>query len=482
MDEINSENYWDQLFPSIATRFKFEGGLASNGALLNPDKLMLDNQFSLKKLRNLLNDPHVFSCVQSRKSGVLSLEYTLVPTNNQPVDDFVAGFLSTFDLRRVIQDILDAVLFGFAPLEILYTQKNGYIVPVDLVGKPANWFEFDVNNVLRFKPADATESAAVPNMKFIVVSHNATYDNPYGYPVLSKCIYPVLFKVGTQRLWAEYCQKFGTPAVVAKAQSNNENEWAKLQQFVANIQANFAGVAPSGSEIQLIESNKGGSGDLFQGLIHYLNAEISKIILSQTLTTEQGDTGSYAMSKTHLQIRADVVDTDKYLVESALNKLIQIAVELNFPNASAPKFIMYEATDVDKVLADRDKVLWDMGIRFTPDYIKRVYGFEDTDFTITEPAPALGNTDTSAGFSEPIESNPQMEANIEAVTKIIKSCKSFEEAEEKVIKAFPTLKADELSELIGDGIIAATFASNADFLPTQEKANAKRKSKKASSK
>jgi len=477
----DNSNYFEELLSSIGTRFKFEGSLASNGALLNPDKLMRDNNFTLRKLRNLLNDPHVFSCVQSRKSGVLSLEYSLVPTNNQPVDDFVSGFLSTFDLRRVIQDILDAVLFGFAPLEILYTQKNGYLVPVDLVGKPSDWFEFDVNNMLRFKSADQTESIPTPNNKFIVIRHNATYDNPYGYPVLSKCIYPVLFKVGTQRLWAEYCQKFGTPALAGKPSA--KSSMGQLQTALENIQSNFAGVLPVDTDIVLLESNKSGSGDLFQGLIHYLNAEISKIILSQTLTTEQGDTGSYAMSQTHLQIRGDVVDTDKYLVETAINKLIQIAVELNFSGQAAPKFIMYEGTDVDKILADRDKVLWDMGIRFTPEYIKRVYGFNDTDFTITEPTTDLGNTDTGLGFSEPTDDGQsQMDANIEAVTKIIKQCKSFEEAEDKIIKAFPNLKADELSELIGDGIIAATFASSADFIPTQEKANAKRKSKKQTTK
>ena len=66
-----------------------------------------------------------------------------------------------------------------------------------------------------------------------------------------------------------------------------------------------------------------------------LNKNESKYIsiLGQTLTTEIGSTGSYAASNTHMQVRQDIVDSDKKLVEGVINQLIQWIYEINFAKA-----------------------------------------------------------------------------------------------------------------------------------------------------
>jgi hypothetical protein len=58
--------------------------------------------------------------------------------------------------------------------------------------------------------------------------------------------------------------------------------------------------------------------------------------------------------------------SDANFVSEAMRTLIRYIVELNFSNDSdsLPKFTMYFPYEVDKVLADRDKVLCDMGVKF----------------------------------------------------------------------------------------------------------------------
>ena len=109
---------------------------------------------------------------------------------------------------------------------------------------------------------------------------------------------------------------------------------------------------------------------------------ISKAILGQTLTTEIGSTGSYAASNTHMQVRQDIVDSDKKLVEGVINQLIQWIYEINFTNAEVPVFELYEPEDVDLTLAQRDKILSDTGVKFTKEYFIKNYGLEDEDFDI----------------------------------------------------------------------------------------------------
>ena len=90
------------------------------------------------------------------------------------------------------------------------------------------------------------------------------------------------------------------------------------------------------------------------------------------------------MSQTHLQVRKDVVDSDKQLVEYWLNKLIEWIIEYNFePVSEMPRFVLFEEQDVDMTLAQRDQALASTNqIKFTKEYYKRNYGFKDDEIEI----------------------------------------------------------------------------------------------------
>ena len=59
---------------------------------------------------------------------------------------------------------------------------------------------------------------------------------------------------------------------------------------------------------------------------------------------------------------------------------------------------MWEEEDVDKNLAERDKILADAGVRFTKKYLMKAYGFEEEDIEITAPTKPV-----TSEFSEPDE-------------------------------------------------------------------------------
>ena len=138
------------------------------------------------------------------------------------------------------------------------------------------------------------------------------------------------------------------------------------------------------SEPVVIEIEDG--GDLIESYEKYLefcNSEISKAILSETLTTEVTDKGTYAAAKTHRDILHHLVQGDKRLVEKTINKLIAMIWELNFPpfaGADMPLFQLYAEDEIHKSLAERDKILQKQGVVFQKEYFKRYYNLKEDEF------------------------------------------------------------------------------------------------------
>jgi len=405
-------------------------------------------QVTLKDLALLLYDPHIYAVIQSRKSAVLSLEYELL-TDDEAKKDFILKILERLDLRNLISEILDAVLYGYKPIELFWDFDGENVVLSKAVGKPPYWFQFDDHNRLKYYTGANWDF--VPINKFLIVQHEATYDNPYGVAILSNCLKPYIYKKGAMQLWAEFTQKYGSPFLIGKADaSRSVEELEKLNELLQDAKRNFTAAIPDAIDIQTIETDRTSASDLFQNFIHFLNSEISKTILSQTLTTEQGDSGSYAMSQTHLQIRSDIVQADKYLVQQTLNELIRLIIDFNFADNDYPTIRFYEEEDIDMQLVQRDQILSQI-ITFTPEYIKKTYGFTDEDFAMktaefAESTPKPAQLDTLSEFAEKV---------INLAMEKIKAGNSLDEVLQSITDLYPGLPREDLENYMSNAIFLA---------------------------
>ena len=450
----------------IATRQAFLYS-SLNELLPNPDVILQKNNETLETYKNFLYDAHVSSCVQSRKAGVLSLNWEINRGGTKNTESkFIEEIFNRLNIRQIISEMLDAPLFGFKPIEIYWGMLDGKIVPKELKGKPSWWFFFDSNNMLRFKDTNKPLGTLIPNKKFFIIQHNATYDNPYGEAILAKCYYPVIFKKGGMKLWSIFTQKYGMPFLHGKiGLGKGQEEALELFNVLEKLQQDGIAVTEEEVNIEILESAKTSSADIYKSLLHFCNAEISKAILSQTLTTEQGDTGSYAMSQTHLQVRKDVVDSDKQLVEYWLNKLIEWIIEFNFESISEmPRFVMYREQDVDMNLAQRDQTLASTGqVKFTKEYFKRNYGFKDDEIEIASATPPISPFSENGSKVEIQKSaydisqfDELTQSVLKPILEMINESKSYNEIQDKIIEMFPDLETSELEDFLAKGILLAT--------------------------
>ena len=74
--------------------------------------------------------------------------------------------------------------------------------------------------------------------------------------------------------------------------------------------------------------------------------------------------------------------TDKKLVEKALNKLIEYYCFLNSGRIDTPRVKLNKKESVVEKSAERDKILSDIGVKFTKEYFKKRYNLSENDFEL----------------------------------------------------------------------------------------------------
>ena len=467
----------------IATRKRALNFYSLANILPDPDIVLKKQGKDIRIYKELLCDPHVFACTQSRKAGVLSLDWEINRglDKDQNAED-IENLLKKLDIQKLMSDILDATQFGFQPLEIIWKRdKSGHIMPERVTAKPPEWFCFDDDNNLKFRTKENYYGEIVPDKKFLLALNNPTYNNPYGDRTLSRVFWNVTFKKGGLKFWVVFTEKYGMPHLIGKhPRGSTKEETNSLADMLEDMVQDAIAVIPDDSSIEIQEASKSSSAEIYEKLIDKMNTEISKAILGQTLTTEIGATGSYAASNTHMQVRQDIIDSDKKLVEGVINQLIQWIYEINFANAEVPVFELYEPEDVDLTLAQRDKILSDTGVKFTKEYFIKNYGLEDEDFDIREdiiPAspnfkefkeeeeklvPGQAQIENLFKFITEGDLNKQAQSMLSPLIKLFESCENYEEAFELLTDK--NLHSKEFEQTIQKALFLCELQGRSDGL------------------
>jgi len=427
--------------------------------LQNPDPVLRELGSDVSVYEEIESDSHLTAVIAQRKSGVTSLLWAIDRgTAKSRVSKLITRMFENLEITRIISEVLDDFKYGYSPLEIKWAldKESGIVFPLDVRGKPAEWFIFDAKNELKFLSSNApTEGEELPPRKFLLSQHNGRYKNPYGEALLGRVFWPVSFKKGGLKFWTAFTERYGMPFAVGKVpRASDEAEYQKLADMLNDMIQDAVAVIPDDSTLEFVQSDVSGSSDTFEGLISFCNFEISKAIIGQTLTTEAGERGARSLGEVHIDVRADIIQEDKRRVERAFNTLIKWIVEINFgPNTEPPKFTMFEEEDVDLKMAERDKILSDFGttkVEFSQDYIDRTYGFQKGDVVVSEkaetPAPAP-NAEAEDEFAEGTENAKSSFKDQRAIDNMIDSITPEQWAEQSQFTTPIIEAAAEIAQL-----------------------------------
>ncbi len=433
-------------------------------------------------MHDLSADDQVTTAMLSRKNRVLNCPHFSLRAGavegEEPTPEAEELFrrfrqdLERTNQRSIISAILDAPFYGYTPLELVWEFSGDWWHLVDIIARPFHWFRFDSKNQPVFVGEYGlfcAEPKPLPPGKFVFVTHHATYDNPYGLRLLSRCLWPVSFKRGGLTFYSRFVERHGMPWVVGEAPSQakaeDKNEMARN---LARMVQDAVAVIPHGANVKL-ESAGQTQGEIHEKFLARQDKAISKILMGQTLTIEMEGKNSQAAAQTHNDVAEGLADADKAMVCDAWNEVAWLYAQVNAtPGVLAP-LAAYEEPDDLNTRADLDKKLTEIGAEFTEEHFTEVYGLKPGEFQVRGAAPSLPETEGAAtDFAAPAAREMRMAetaqktldaAIVKMLPKTLRASNAFVgEVEDAVRKAtsYDDLQ-DRLVELLAPSMTPRTL-------------------------
>ena len=365
----------------VATRLAAGDIAGFLGILPNPDPILKAMGKDIVAYRNLMVDPLVKGIRRRRGSAVLAMERGFdQEESNTParVRKAVDQWFASIDVQQLVRDQMDGAFFGYRVSEVMWQRADGMLSP-RLIAKPSEWFGFDgVDGGLRFKPRSSLGGVAVDPRKFVVVGKMRSWENPYGEPDLAACFWPVTFKRGGMKFWVTFTEKYGSPWAVGKLpRQASKQEVEDLADKLSGMVRDAVAVVPDDASVELLQTGTTANAEMYEKLLMFCRSEISIALLGNNQSVEMQSNQASATAARHIE--ADLRDDDAEMVADAINQMVRLFCQVNYPGAEPPVYRFWEQEEVDDVLAARDEKLKRAGASFTNAYFQRAYNLENGD-------------------------------------------------------------------------------------------------------
>lgn len=351
-------------------------------------------------------DLHYRAVLQTRTLAAMGLPIDIQPWDDSApakrAADLVREVLREGDLARLVGILMDAVAKGYAVAEIVWDTSGSVWYPREILRREAHWFTFDrdTGRLLRLVDGSA-DGQAVPPYRFILHEPPLAAGIPLLGGVARSALWAWVFKSYALRDWARFVELFGQPIRVGKYHHGaSPDDVAVLKQAAFSLGSDAAAVIPQEMVLELVESgSKSASADLYHMLIDYLDKQVSKAVLGQTMTTDDGS--SMAQARVHAEVRADILRADAAALADTLTRdLIGPIVRLNLgEDAPLPvlRLLVEEPEDMT-ALADQVVKLSQAGLPIPQSWVREKFGIPEAapdDPVLAAPKIGAGGTATA---------------------------------------------------------------------------------------
>lgn len=393
----------------------FMGVLRSNDPLIMERGLAGSEAHEL--YRDLRRDGKVFAGLQKRKLAVVSRGWTVEPVtqSEQGAKDaaVVNDILATFGFDRICSGLMDALLVGWQPAEVIWTlgevsvdgSPRQMVVPARVVKRSHRRFvyvqdEGQAPELRLLTRGDMQRGMPVPERKFIVHRLEAEDDNPYGTGLGLQLYWPVFFKRKGVLAWTKFLDRFGLPIPWGKyPREASPREKGTLFDALRAVSNDGTLMTPEGTMIELLESKINGSATPHQAHVEFMDDWIMEVILGQA--PRGGNGGALAAAATEREgVRLELSQADSDLLSETLNStLIQWICEYN----GLQPCLVYRKIEKDEdrqAESQTDKNISELGFQMTEEGVKAKYG-DHWERKAAAPVPsALPGGGDPASFAE----------------------------------------------------------------------------------
>ncbi len=293
---------------------------------------------------DLLLDGQVESAWGKRRDGILNKE--LVCVGDGVEDEELGKLLNTSDMRNMLSDILDSIMWGHSLIQInsiTYDQDTeGWRISYDLIPRKHVHPEFGYVSRSQGMASPDWEYRQPPLSNYMIEA-----GRPDDMGLLAIVAQYVIYKRGGFGDWAQFAEMFGMPFREMIYDDYDDDTRNKLEEMLKDWGAASYSIHPRSAELKIHDTaGSTGSKDVYYDLIDTCDAAISKAILGNTLTTEQGDNGARSLGEVHKEEEDSKKASDMRFILAVMNTSVRSVLK-RFGFDLTNKVIAFRESDPD---------------------------------------------------------------------------------------------------------------------------------------
>ncbi len=279
--------------------------------------------------RDAMTDSHLSGCIQQRVGFVMSRSFKLVGRDGV-ADKEAAHLFDQSWFKDLCRLCLESIWYGHSLVELgdVVTDGDGHPSFSGVTLIPRKHVVPEKGRVLQRQGMNwesGIEYRERPWRDWLIEA-----GRPDDLGLLLKAALHTIPKKHAMSFRDCFAEVFGMPWRIARTATRDPQEFRRLQDMIYDAGANQGVVTGMETEIQFVESGKGDAFNVYDKRISRANSELSKLVIGQTMTIEDGS--SLSQSQTHLKVFMNLVESDRDMLRDIINnQLIPKMVSHGFP-------------------------------------------------------------------------------------------------------------------------------------------------------
>ena len=308
-----------------------------------------DGQEWIEFASRLETDPHYGSVLSVRRRAVSGLDPQIHAASKSADDvrmaDKCRQMLKELEFARLANDLLDGLSAGYSAVRIDWDTASGEWTPLRTLWREPQYFRWDRgfafaapvtgtrrgtvdDPILRHRTATDALGPVLEPWRWILFVPRLRAGRPGQCGLAEPVAWAWIGKHWTWTDWLQFVEIYGMPARLGKyGPEATRGERDSLLRAVRMLGSDAAAIIPEKMAVELLTVDRG--DPVYKELLTYVDEQISKAVLGQTMTTDDGS--SRAQAQVHDEVRQDIRESDARELAGVLQaQLINPYVALNW--------------------------------------------------------------------------------------------------------------------------------------------------------
>jgi hypothetical protein len=296
-----------------------------------------------------MHDLHLKGSIRNRKLAVLGKPFKITDLNGETNQE-VTILLKSRWFKKFMSLALDSRFYGHSLIELIDIDRDSKLKfrTVNLVPRHHVCPEYGV----LLREASDDPKKGIPYRGTPIMDTCIEVGDTHDLGELDSVAKEAISKKFILQFWDLFAEIFGMPLRVAKTTSRDPKDHTKIENMLEAMGAAAWGLFPEGTTLELKESKQGDAFEVYDKRIERANSEMSKAILGQTMTMDNGSSKSQA--EVHENVADEVAEDDRDFIRDVVNDdLFPFLIKWGFP----VKNLIFE---------------WDDAREYTPEEMKEI--------------------------------------------------------------------------------------------------------------